>query len=578
MDGFQWWQLPPEILDLIFTKLLPADYVKFYRLCNKKHFLNDPARLLAVLGSNFGAEIEAFEWDPVHDITTEQFTEAADKFSEFVSNVVKSLHGIANAEHHGHSVPLARDYRALLDLVTQVACSNTHPIVALHHLRTVDIEWNAQLSSIYMHSLVSPYTLNVAQSSWSRHMFHMQQFAACVRFFHRADPNTHRDLERCYFELSRCHLEFGLLAPCRVKKLRQLRTQVANFTGVHSGGLLFASSSAFQDYLRSVVFIILRILKPQDPLPTENGNLFRFYKGETRAEMEICLAVVGKILQEEVFDKIVLQTPEKRYSHVTVKISPKFIIAGDMYISLSQKDFSVSVYHEEQVLSLAASILRPLRYIDAVRTFSHIDSTLRAFQCAARSELVNKDWQGEKISTCPERLRFVRTLMISVCQREDLPMTILKTLTRYPDFYLYHACAKTLVGLLEEHDTVDSFIPALSAGDIQHSLFVNIRSHYLGIRLKMREDAASDWTSRDTNCHVLPIDSLEVSVAQEESIQSLGATDFGAAFPEFLRWLLCTEGVSLVTRFFLPRLCISESLIEFEEAEPAEQTGLRARG
>lgn len=585
----QWWNLPPEVIDLILSKLQTSDFRNYYHFCGHpcKEVLNNPGHLATVLRSNYGADIEAFEWEVAPKLTTEEYTRAFNKYSSDVTYIATSLFSFGCKLNTNNEV--FKDFQDLMNLVTRLSCSDAHPIIAWLHMKMTEEDTANALKKLKN----SPHKgcVKVAVPAWSRHLQHMQQFGICVKFFRDTDPDTRRDIEKCHFEISRCRLEFDLLAHYRLKKLKDLREHVAKFKIYNAGRVSFTSTESYYDYLRSVIFTILRVMQPKRHPAPESPNLLRYYKGETYALLEICYAVIAKILQEEIFDNMVLQTPDRVLQNVTVKVSPQFLIVDDTYISVSQKDFSVSVYNIAQLQreNLTPAVLKSLRYLDVLRRTSHVVNLEKpAMNFANMDALKKNQWSLKKSFTSNERLRFMRSLLILVCSRENLPMSMFQVFGRYFDFYLYYACAKTLLGQAEDYTSDRSQFSAASQallpqvansqGANRSKLVLNTRWRYIGLEFGATSATSPDTGNPQPSAFIIPTDSLEVLPIQDMNLPILQPLVFESKLRSFLKWLLRTEGISVVNRFFLWNLIVSESSISFSNTQESEtnkdQTGV----
>lgn len=566
----QWWSLPPEIVDLVLSNVLTTDFRNYYHLCGDpcKQVLNDPGHLATVLRSDYGADIEAFGW-AVPEMTTEEFTTAFNKYNADVTYVAKSLFSFGCNQVKG--APTLEAFEALMRLVTRLSCSESNPIIAWLHQKMTDTETAEALATLKTDA-DSSFSMEVAIPAWSRHLQHMKQFAMCVRFFRDTDPNTRRDIERCHFELTRCRLEFDLCAHYRTRKLKQLREHVAKFRIYHTGRVLFSTTESYYGYLRSIIFTILRVMQPKPTVESENADLLRYYMGECFAPLEICYSVIAKILQEEIFDNMIFQTPDGILKNVTVKVSPQFVIVDDTYISVSQSDMSVSVYDKTQLqqANISPSVYKALQYLDVVRRMSHVDPEKPALDYSDKRKLKRNSWSLKNVTTCKERLRFMRTLLISVCSRKDLPVTMFNTLHPCYDFYLYHACARTLLGQ-DDYEGVDDFLfraakflPSNSdrLKSKQTRLVLNPRWSYIGLRFGQKNEISPNANSVGS-ADVLPTDSLDVFQVGDAFLQPLKPGDFGKRLRKFINVLLRSEGTTVAMRYIRWNLLISKDFIAF---------------
>lgn len=568
--GTSWYQFPPELLDKILCEFTPHEFLQLYSRSEGrvKEILREPCRLSAVLKNRLEDEFLAFEWDLVHPSSVDAFAVQLEthrqKALEIVDSSVKLSH-CDQSEDPQHETK----FHSLTQAIRDMGCgANHHVYTVLEHKRLE----NTFLLNLNDLGSLEPVRIDVSHRAWLKYLLHFHQFSCCVRFFQGCDPHSHENLERAFFELSRCHLEFSTLAHHRLLKSNTIRRELAKLNAFYSGKIYFNSTVAYHNYLRTAVFIILKKLSPTHLGAPVDGNLLKYYKGETQATRVLCMATIAKFLQEEVFEKFLLVTPESSLKDTQVKVSSHFLIVNDTYISVSQEDMSVSVYSRRQVEGTHSKLqMKPLRIIDVVE--SAFNSETSAVPISLE-DLQNADasyWSVEKLGTSKERLRFLRTLVVSICRQDGESFANFRPLITNHDFYYYYVGASYILNIpVASFDY--NFVAApttmrKSREPVSHRIVYNPRSEYLGVVLMTHDNTSAFGVARQGFFQVLTFDSIESSVALEENLQAIEVAQFPNTLASFLTWLTCSEGIGYACRYCFNVLTVKEGRLECSNAE-----------
>lgn len=617
--GTSWFQFPPELLDKILCEFTPHEFLHLYARSDQKvkDILKEPYRLSVVLKNWLQDDLSSFEWEMSHPSCPEEFTlhmeshgtkalkiiESSIRLSychltmEDIGAIQKStnetvqeslnkpLQRTSNESSQGHYNEIHQDF------------SNHYPqnssngsLLGSHELNfsnlTYDIQTLGCNAKNYIYTLLEHKRLetifsrdledlenskiaeiNVSRRAWIKYLLHFHQFSCCVEFFHKCDPNSYENIEKAFFQLSRCHLEFSTLAHHRLFKIRAVRKELAKVNAFYSGKIYFNSIQAYYNYLRGIVFIILKKFNPTHYAAPVDGNLLNYYKGETQAPRLLCLAIIAKFLQEDILDKFTLVTREFSLKGAKVKISSHFLIINDTYISVSQEDLSVSVYSRRQIEGTHSKLqMKPVRILDIVESAFNSETSTSPINVESLAHADPSNWSIEKLGTSKERLRFLRTLVVSICRHEADTFASFKPLITNHDFYYYYVGACYILNVPVANFDYNFFAAptTLKPGheSLVHRIVYNPRSEYLGVVLVAHDNSNAFGVSRQGFFQVVTFDSIESSVALEENLQSVEVAHFPNTLSLFLKWLTCSEGISYACRYCFNVLKVKEGKIE----------------
>lgn len=557
--------LPPELLDKVLSMVSLDEFLGLYNLSSieAQDVLGDVNRVGNLLRSNFGADFEAFEWGPIPSLSTTDLSQLNASYSTSLHEITRISLSL-NKNELSDTLPLGayHSQRAsnYVNLIATVASDLQACVAVLSHS-------NKAVSYIDDAILNMEPKVDVSIASWARFTLHLQQFCRSVHFFLNIDIYRQNNLEQCLFEVARCQLEFSTLANYRLRKIQEIRLAIAAFNKSYPGNIRFTSIEGFAKYMKIVIGIILKELQCLNSLAPVDGNLLRYYKGETRATRVLCLIVVAKFLQEEIYDKIGIFIKDRRLANPQILVTSHFIILENFLISVSQEDMSISFYDRaHQNPSLVGLKLNPLKAIDIVETAFNSESEILRFDFSNPLDLDSTNWSIENLSSSKERLRFIRTLLISVCKKDTLPLRKFKSLIENLDFCSYYACACKMLGIsLDNCVSIFNEVSISSYQRQKHFVVLNARSQYIGVQVKdISLDITSYYKPPDKCYSVLPFDAIEDSVALKHNISLLEKLWLPHSFVPFLKWLLHSEGISHATRYWFTTIYSDDLTIFFD--------------
>lgn len=561
-----WWNLPTEIVDRIVELVSFLDYVALTQTSRTLRSLLDNRHLLLVtLSSTYGRTITAYEWDSV-------------------------------AEAPSRALLWEKFCRLLLFLLdVERRCATTYNLLALNERRTSqdhtasDIEWRKLMhEAIIVYACDPAYFLplmtelqlcwhdfrekahdpvpdvSLTRLCWTRKLLELQNFSKAVRFFLKVDPESTLELEQCYFELSRCHLDFDRLAPLRTAKIAEMQAKVRVTLPIQSGELRFPSFHAYEHFIRALVETLAPCLTFHNTART-GMNILRVYNQELCNAKHMYFAILAKVLQETVFDRLLFNV-QGRAVNIQAKVTPMFLMM-DSFCVLVDLDFnSLSFYRTDALRGLAASgnstAFRPLTHRDIIYSAFEVPETAHSLPTITSLN----SWSNAEISTSKEKLRFLRTLLVPVMEEKNIEFSLFSTLLRKNEFYLYYNC---VLAHLQRTDFIffdywDSLIQRIKSAEPSAeqirlgTVVVNSVSDYVGaiVSFYNQSEGAEEKTSI-----VLPHDQVELSFALTPSITVVNAADLEDNLAAFLEWLMSNEGATHLGMFLFPRLIASNPIV-----------------
>lgn len=286
----QWWHLPTEIVDWILSHVSFLDYVALTQTNSFLREALDNTRVLQlVLTANFAQKIDSFEWSFADLNGCLQKQNLWNSYWE-LNHFLERVDGISFLESSQpmHQLHLQRE-------IQKFATEETYVVPLMVTLDALTEELSRSL-------LRRVGKIPISRVSWTRLLMHLQNFQKAVNFFQKADPGVPSSLERCLFEVSRADLNFPQLVHWRTTKIYHIRQEVRRFLPTSNGSITFANWPSFLKFLKELVIVIARALpKPNGKWPAL--NILRAYRGDGVASNEMRMAMVAKILTEEVFRK-----------------------------------------------------------------------------------------------------------------------------------------------------------------------------------------------------------------------------------------------------------------------------------
>lgn len=560
-------RIPNDLLLKIFSNFTLAEFHKFFLGLTEpaREMFNDLLYIKAVLFHSLRQEVEAFEWDEFPTMTSEEMSTNHYYFELKSRYIMSRLMCISHRKNYSDYPNSDSNLKKVMACITELGCSRQYSAVVLSIRKDV--------SRAVDELLAERKPLPVLSYGWDYYLLHLQQFSECVRYFRDVNPCSPKNLEKAFFELSRCQLEFSSLATHRLHKLMGVRKDIATMNSDYSGKVKFPSLALFYGYLEGIIAMVLKALKPKEANGLVDGNILRYYEGKSEAPQVLCLSVIAKLLQEECFDKLTFLTPNSSFNNVTVKVTTQFLLIGDMCISVSQGDCSVSINSRAQMQATAgASMLKPLMVMDVVEAAFSANSDVSSLKINTPSDLNQLNWSLETLGTSRERLRFLRTIIKSVCNRDGLPLFSFRPLLQNNDCFIYYACACKIVEV-EHPDFSCDFTSFSLHGDssenneiIETTVVLNTTNLYVGIQIGgLNKVSAVVTSSEQLNSfyRVLPSDDVEASLAKEGSLVPLKPQVLATALNPFLKWFAFSEGMNYASRYFFTHLTVEGDRIKF---------------
>lgn len=138
---------------------------------------------------------------------------------------------------------------------------------------------------------------------WCQRLLHIQNVRVAVEFFQNSSVYETANIEQCFFEISRFDFGFSLLALSRLHILQSMRSVVHSFLPIREGVLGFPTEESFIRFVSLLTHKIFFQLKhvPPTTLQSTGINVLREYTGQPPEPRMYRLAILAKILQEEVF-------------------------------------------------------------------------------------------------------------------------------------------------------------------------------------------------------------------------------------------------------------------------------------
>ncbi|GEQ67038.1 hypothetical protein JCM33374_g701 [Metschnikowia sp. JCM 33374] len=554
-----WWTLPTELVDQILELISFDEYVSLTQISTEvRHILDNQDRFLVVLNANFGLDLDAYDWELSPSVTRVSLFAALNELRHFIRSV--DCVYPTNQTNDQTSLHEKRNETVIHALRTFA----TNPIYFLPLLlefraAQLALRQNANKALSLKHGLDSPITFSIARISWLRKLLQLQNFLHAANFFMNADPEDTSSIEKCYFELSRCYIEFSDLTKYRMMMLKDIRTNVRVFLDTASGNS-FPNKPAYRAFLADILRIILSTLNPAQASPGCGGNILRVYKGVGRESASIYMSIVAKIFQEEIYGRFVFDIGGEKRRNPPVLVAPLFLILDDIYVSINFSTNSWNFYEPENLTRLPTATLR-----DAIMPATTQSVLMRTFdsdesEISSPSDLLNQDWSNMHFNTSMIKLRFLRTILTSLCENKSLSSTRFRPLVHRSDFFLYFYSTMSLlegpeteIPSFQEHTSYLSEsqhkTPKFNTGD----LIVNQPSDYFGVVLGNSPRRLDGGMLVST----LPFDNIEKSVALHTSVKHVCLEDLGQSFPNFLLWLMSTDGMAYAGMFLFPELRVS---------------------
>lgn len=356
--NFHLWDLPMDILNLILQNITFEDYVQLMSTCKTlRDLLDTQTQFETVWRSSFQNTTRAFEWLESDDILMKggwrqlygRIQEIERKLDQFDSMNLKLLEVFSLSSSEEANAAKTDQVRWML------VNFGTDPnyFIPLVHLSTK--YWN----EFCLATEDRRKSFGILKMCLTRRLLHLQNVNAALTYFHKANSEETENIEKCLFEVSRFDFGFSELAFIRQQKLQEMRKIVAKELPIQNGVLGFVNESMFVHFISSVGQKIMSVL----PKPHKDGlstNLLREFVGQPGEPRMYRLAILAKILQEEIFSKLKFHIG-KQVRSFSVSLTGSELLIGPLRFRLKTNYTGISLMESGE-----APPSQPVNYESAI--------------------------------------------------------------------------------------------------------------------------------------------------------------------------------------------------------------------
>lgn len=356
----KWWHLPTDIVDHVLEHISFPDFVALTQTNSAlRHLLDNTRMLQLVLSANFAELIDSFEW------SFTDLDECLQKQNLWKSYLeLDSFLKFRDSPIVDFSSPPS-NYKRLLEEIHKLTTSERFfiPLVIIYY------ELAANLKSGL---ITKKPRISISRFSWAQLLMHLQNVQRAVLFFHNVGNEIPLLIEKAFFEFSRSDLNFPQLAKSRTKALYNIRKQVRQFLPVSNGIIIFPDWPSFFQFLKELVMVVVKAL-PKAKGQYHAMNILRAYDGDGIAGKDMNMAIIAKILTEEVFKKLRIKV-----SHQLVKLSVRpsavMIWVGPIEVQIVTDPPDVRVFTQRVDTN---NLQLPLVPLNVPRLLKNIDTSDR---------------------------------------------------------------------------------------------------------------------------------------------------------------------------------------------------------
>lgn len=575
-----WWQLPTEIINEILQFISFDDYVALTQTSSIiRRILDTQHQFYVVLDANTGADLRANElncwsnkpliWKGLGQIR--KFLKLVD--SIYPTNMVDPYSGAEIRKNRDQVIQTA------LDLF--VTHSNfLIPTLLEFKLAQTELERNAA------EALIHPKTFSVSRITWLRKLLQLHGFARTVEYSmsdESDEKSTFSLIEKCYFELSRCHIDFTELARYRGITLSRIRRDIRQFLPISCGKLKFRTMASYHTFLAQAIKIILRHLHPKTFKPGFAGNILRIYKGLGGETNVPYLAILAKVLEEEIFAKLAFDVGGKIVKIDDRFITSTFLVLGPAFVLIDLGTGECKFYEKNDLSRFPENIRPQITKKITVRTVIQRAFDSEEIRVPNTQEFLQQDWSNMHYSTSMIKLRFLRTILLEIHDSKALNENDFRPLIHNSDFFLYFHTAKTIllaelrknsytnlsnpsitpgqdlsVKILSFHNTTEHFSCTFASQSEQEQfasgdIIVQLNAEYFALVLGPEPHSVNG----DRFISTLLFDHIEECSSLFLSLSNLSASQFGESFIPFIKWLISTDGLCHAGMFLFPNLQVT---------------------
>lgn len=360
-ESISLWHLPFDVLDLILQKITFVDYVHLIQTNTKLRNVLDNHHLYeTVWKANFADVLEAYEWPYSNEqemlVGRKELYATIGEVEQFLIKIRGMIHEFGK-EYMTKPFFLPNQDPALELIAPEVRNAMNEVLEEAYVKYAIKSKYFVPLvylSDKYWKGFCEATEkkqdkYNISLMCWSRKLLHIQNVNLAIKFFNKVSINETSNIEKCFLELSRFDFEFSDLAGTRVKKLRKMRSDVRRLLPIKKGVLGFDSENLFLGFLGRLGLKLLELLPLSRP-PTGSEvfrsysgiNVLREYVGQPSEPRMYRLAIMAKVLQEEVFSKLRFRIGSLEYAF-DVKVTQFQILLGKFRLRLKTDFSGVSV-------------------------------------------------------------------------------------------------------------------------------------------------------------------------------------------------------------------------------------------
>lgn len=584
-----WWNLPTEILEIVLKHISFDDYVNLTRTNGElRRTLDTPDLWNHVYQNVFGPIHHQYEWSDTWKSKTEMW-KLKKEFREYLQQFVQLSSGMTIGDKVGplwqEQDPNASNFKfqkqslLLTDRTTELWITEDTPWAKMLEkgIRTFAQEkyfpivvetYNQEMQKLKLLIRLQS-CVPVTAFAFVSKLLQIQNMSLGLKYYSHAQGDV--DLERGYFEMARFDASFHELAPVRLQKLERMRTLLRDTLPISKGVLGFQSESQFSEFLEGTVKLLLQCLLPVTQNRRGYGqNILNVYKGNFQGPALMYIAIVAKVLQEEIFLKIKINVAGCT-ARLKTKCSQLFIVVGDFYVecmlkplkvrAMTERTAAIRIGVDQNILHM--KYLEPRSVQDVVREIYEASDVPAHHTKYDITRLASQIWQETPIySMC--RGKF---LLAGLLLRYLIGNGNGKFDTAEGDLFLYLNAIVGNVAL--ENNRIDyslgEYFRSMFAAVPMHRPFTSESSQFPGgcvVFNNYQKFIGVILGSTQGKCCVCPADSFKVSENFTSNLERIGQDTFENPenIGEFLEWLVRSESIQTLCMLVYSRLSIADGV------------------
>lgn len=424
-----WLDLPDELVRQVLEQISFEDYVALTQTSRKYRATLEPRVYFQfVMHASFSEAVLAYDWSIDPSMTRAALLESLKRLRHFLAQVNYVL-----MKSPSMTIESGHLHYLLQQTFTEFATNEVYffPIVSeLSRYKSLERKSSDRNK------------IQVWKGAWLRKLLQLQNFSKAVKFWSNLQPE--HDIERCYFELSRCYNDFDKLAPARAILLASLREEIRRYLPSADGVVLKMPYFGIQVVVVTILEKLLARMKIGSNHVGSGGNILRVYSGYGHESELVYLSIIAKILDEEFRQKFRIDEGNGVLPDIPVTCSEMAITVFGCTFLLDWKEYTCSFWRKVLLETSGSYVTRPITVSDVIRrSFDAGENILTRYD-----DLSTKDWTRLPCHTSKEKLRFLRTLLIPIKEGRQLDRGQLTPLLHKSDFFLYYYCAEAASGSL----------------------------------------------------------------------------------------------------------------------------------